>query len=94
MLGMKPISYRVMAFDVTEEELIADELREVIPGCEVRSVRQVGRDRWLADVRKLGKRETVTETIKTRVIAMTPISASTCSAMRPSGILQGEDPRA
>lgn len=68
MMGLKPISCRVMAFDVTEEELITEELREVIPGCEVKAVRRVGRDRWLAEVRKLGKRETVTETIKAHVI--------------------------
>lgn len=68
MMGLKPISCRVMAFEVTEEELIADELRAVIPGCEVLEVRSAGRGQWLAEVRKMGRRDTVTETIKTKII--------------------------
>lgn len=67
-MNLKRISCRVMAFDATEEELIADELRAVIPGCEVLKVHGAGQGQWLAEVRKCGQRGIVTETIKTQII--------------------------
>ncbi|WP_323009497.1 hypothetical protein [Paracoccus sp. (in: a-proteobacteria)] len=41
-------SYHTLAFGVTEQELISEELRIVIPGCEVREVREVSEGRWEA----------------------------------------------
>lgn len=59
---------RPLAFDATEEDLIAEELRAVIPGCRVQEVRQIGRGRWVADIIKLGKSTAEIECIRTEAV--------------------------
>ncbi|UFM64263.1 hypothetical protein LOS78_01950 [Paracoccus sp. MA] len=67
-MQLRPLNCRLMAYDATPEDLIAEELSVAIPGSEVKGMRHLGLDRWMVDVRKTRHEKPITVWVQTSVV--------------------------